>query len=145
MSRRDPLERTTTRRRVQGGCDGRQYSSCCLRSPGRLFIVRGWAWLVELEVDILWGRGNPQLTVGGSYQHYRRSHLRLQGCLGIAYPRKSNGGKRNNKQRNKGTEEELDPSSWDRILFCMAGHLLACFNEFMPPVAALELQQFIMQ
>jgi hypothetical protein len=46
---------------------------------------------------------------------------------------------------NRGTEEELDPSSWDRILFCMAGNLLACFNGFMPPVAALEIQQFIMQ
>ena len=64
MSRRNSLERTTPRQRVEGVCDGRQYSSCCLQSPGCLFIIRGWAWLVELEVDILWGRGDPQPPVG---------------------------------------------------------------------------------
>ena len=141
MSRRDPLERTTTRRRVQGGCDGRQYSSCCLRSPGRLFIVRGWAWLVELEVDILWGRGDPQPPVG-RINTTAAATLDYKAALGLPIPANPMA---ENATINRGTEKELDPSSWDRILFCMAGHLLACFNEFMTPVAALEIQQFIMQ
>ena len=37
-----------------------------------------------------------------------------------------------------GSGEELDPSSWDRVLFCMAGLSPGhSFNKFMPPVAAL--------
>jgi len=94
-------------------------------------------------VAIVWEAGQL-MAVDGPINTTTATALDSKTGLGFSIP--VNPMAENTTSIDIGSGEEPDPTSWDQILFCMASlSPCHCFNEFMPPVVDLDIQQFTRQ
>ena len=96
-----------------------------------------WSW-----VWLLCGRRGDSWPSAGRINTTAATGLDSKAALGFPIPVNPMA---ENTTIDIGSGEEPDPSSWDQILFYIAGLSPGhCFNEFMPLVVALDIQQFTM-